>query len=98
MIGNQREFAAVEADEIDDQGIELDLQVFPNPATDRVSVRIDEEGYRARLLSAAGKVVAERDLRVGTNHIDATALPAGLYLLAVEGADHREVRKVVIRR
>ena len=98
VIGNQREFVGFEADETEDFTPEVDLRVFPNPATDVVNVRIDEEGYTARLTDVTGKVMAERTLTVGTNRIATSSVPAGLYLLVVEGADgFREVTKVVVR-
>ncbi|MFT5997587.1 MAG: hypothetical protein ACI81P_000032 [Neolewinella sp.] len=99
IIGsNNRETTSFEADELDDEGMEVDYQVFPNPATGHFNVRIDEEGYTARLTGMTGRVITEQKLTVGINRIAADKLPAGMYLLVIEGADgFREVEKVILR-
>jgi hypothetical protein len=99
MIGNNnRATTSFEADEVDDEGMEVDYQVFPNPATGHFNVRIDEEGYTARLTGMTGRVITEQKLTVGTNRIAADKLPAGMYLLVIEGADgFREVEKVILK-
>lgn len=95
---NNRATTSFEADEVDDEGMEVDYQVFPNPATGHFNVRIDEEGYTARLTGMTGRVITEQKLTVGTNRIAADKLPAGMYLLVIEGADgFREVEKVILK-
>ncbi len=99
IIGNNdRETTAFEADELEDEAMEVDYQVFPNPATGHFNVRIDEEGYTARLTGMTGRVITEQKLTVGLNRIATDKLPAGMYLLVIEGADgYREVEKVILK-
>lgn len=95
---DSRETTVFEADELADEGMVVDYQVFPNPATGHFNVRIDEEGYTARLTGMTGRVITEQQLTVGTNRIAADKLPAGMYLLVIEGADgFREVEKVILK-
>ena len=78
---------------------EVAINVFPNPAREAINVRIDEEGYVARLTTVEGKQVAVRQLTVGTNRFETTDMPRGLYLMIIEGADgFRTVEKVVVNR
>jgi hypothetical protein len=99
MIGNNhRETTAFEADELEDGLMEVEYKVFPNPATGHFNVRIDEEGFTARLTAITGRVITEQKLTVGVNRIAADKLPAGMYLLVIEGADgFREVEKVILK-
>lgn len=98
-LGNTRENLAEDAVEADDFAEDVAFEVFPNPAHGNFNVRIDEEGYTARLTSVTGQTLLERRLTVGTNNISTGKLAAGMYLLVIEGADgFREVEKVVLRK
>jgi hypothetical protein len=98
-LGNTRENLTEEAVEADDFAVDVNYEVFPNPARGNFNVRIDEEGYTARLTSVAGQTLLERNLTVGTNNISTAKLAGGMYLLVIEGADgFREVEKVILRK
>ncbi len=83
----------------EDDGEEVTYQVFPNPARRSFNIRIDEEGYTARLTSVEGRTLLSRQLTAGTNVIQTAELPRGMYLLILEGADgYREVEKVILTK
>lgn len=97
-LNGNRENLAEEAPEADDFATDLVYQVFPNPTAGDLNVRIEEEGYTARLTTITGRVLAEQILTVGTNRIITDKLATGMYLIVLEGADGtREVEKVVVR-
>lgn len=75
----------------------VDYSVFPNPARDFFNVVIDEEGYVGKLTAIDGRVLTVQALTPGQNRFATEALPAGMYLLVVEGKDYREVEKVIVR-
>ena len=77
---------------------DVGYKVFPNPATDVLNVQINEAGYVARLLDVTGKELLRSALQAGSNQIETDAVPQGIYLMVVEGADgFRETTKVVLR-
>ncbi len=57
------------------------VEVFPNPTTDYVTLRLPAADVAAavRLFDAQGVLVAERTLAAGWDRLDVGALPAGLY-------------------
>ena len=99
IIGNNnRETVAIEADELEDEAMEVEYKVFPNPTSGDFNVRIDEDGFTARLTSVTGQVLMERPLTVGTNNIRTEKLAAGMYLLQIIGEDgFREVEKLIVK-
>ena len=75
---------------------ETSINVFPNPASDRISVECEAEMRRVTLYNA----LEQQMLRVTPNALQAelqvASLPHGLYLLKVETAAGSTVRKVVV--
>ena len=81
----------------DEDATEVAYSVFPNPASEAFTVSIDEEGYTGKLTAIDGRVMTIRTLTAGQNRFETAELPAGVYLLVIEGKDYREVEKVIIR-
>ncbi|MEQ9103378.1 MAG: M1 family aminopeptidase [Rhodothermales bacterium] len=65
------------------QGAQLD--VYPNPARDGVTVRVDAPG-NARVMDMTGRTVWSGPLAAGRNRIEVTHLPAGVYVVRTSGA------------
>lgn len=95
-MGSQAtEIVKAESDETENEVV---YEIFPNPAMDHVNVRINDSGYQARLTSVSGKEVLRATLSEGTNQIETSELPHGMYLLIVEGENgYREVTKVIVK-
>lgn len=61
------------------------LDVYPNPARDRVTVRVDASG-NARILDMTGRTVWSGRIEAGRNELEVTHLPAGVYVVRTSGA------------
>ncbi len=79
------------------------LRVYPNPANNVVTVQIPEgnaSDWQFRFMSISGKVIyttsAPPSSGVQLYQLDITTLPNGLYLLEVQHAQKRTMRKVLI--
>jgi Secretion system C-terminal sorting domain len=59
------------------------LEVYPNPAQQRATVRVRRAGT-VRLLDATGRLVRQQAVRAGQNRLDLAGLPAGLYACQLE--------------
>lgn len=95
MGGSNTDFVDAE---LDDLSGEVEFSIFPNPAKEAFNLVINEAGYQARLTSLSGQQILKVNLLEGTNRVETSTLPQGMYLLIVEGADgYREASKVVIR-
>jgi hypothetical protein len=82
--------------------IDGSLSVFPNPTDGMVNLGFDaiEEGNaRIRVTDPAGRVVLEGSVAVGEGvnraSIDLGAMPAGVYIVAVEADGGRQLARVV---
>lgn len=77
----------------------FDVQVSPNPAGDFVRIRNRGAAIEhLTLRDVCGRVQYSTTTPVtGEHQIDLHHLPAGMYLLTLESAGHREVRKIVKR-
>ncbi|MDB5033263.1 MAG: C-terminal target protein [Chlorobi bacterium] len=63
------------------------IDLSPNPTGDRVTLRIDREvppGASLRVTDVAGHLVREEALRDGNRMIDLSAVPSGVYIVAVD--------------
>ena len=81
----------------DELAEDVSYSVFPNPAREAFNVTIDEDGYTGKLTAIDGRVLITKTLTAGLNRFSTQELPAGMYLLIIEGQDYREVEKVVVR-
>ncbi|MEM6338110.1 MAG: cellulase family glycosylhydrolase, partial [Bacteroidota bacterium] len=90
------DFALVTSTDAEPPATARTLDVYPNPAADWL--RIDAHGPAAdryvSLYDALGRRVIHRPMPGASLRLDTSALPAGLYLLDIDG----ETRKVVVGR
>jgi hypothetical protein len=74
------------------------ITVFPNPVVDRLWIngpKLADHDYSVQLFSASGSLVKTFAIN-GTNAIDVSRLPAGLYLVAVlEDGERVALERVV---
>ena len=75
---------------------ETPLNVFPNPARERINVSCGEEMRSIALFNTAGQRVRQMEPCGSEAQIPLSGLPRGLYLLRVQTANGRAVRKVVV--
>lgn len=81
------------------QGEEMKFVLQPNPASDRVALRIsDFEGCaRVDVLSIDGRQMFEFDVQSSRLDFDVSALAAGTYFVRVQTDSWTSVRKLVVR-
>ena len=75
---------------------ESTMNVFPNPASDRISVECEAEMRRVTLCNALGQQVRRVSPNAPQAELSVSGLPRGLYLLRVQTANGSAVRKVVV--
>ena len=80
--------------------------VFPNPATDYITVSLEtaaeEQAYRINVIDVTGRVVMTSSLTAGAsafvNHSMAVSeLPSGVYVVVVEGNSYKTMQKMIKR-
>ncbi len=77
-------------------GESLELALFPNPATDRLTATAPALAARTyRVLNALGQVLDHGAAEAENPTVDVRALPAGTYLLELNGPGGRQVRRFV---
>ena len=73
---------------------EIALSVAPNPASDRICIRMANlDNSEATLFDMNGRLVKTLTLREGDNNVDISALPNGLYIVRVAGRNLKVVKK-----
>ena len=75
---------------------ESTMNVFPNPARERINVECETEMRRVTLCNALGQQVLRVNPNAPQAELQVAGLPRGLYLLKVETAAGSAVRKVVV--
>ncbi len=81
--------------------INFDLVVYPNPASDHLTVKYNDlkaEDATLKLINSLGQVVIEESLSKDccSKDLNIQGLPKGIYLLQVKGKTLSEVKKVMI--
>lgn len=56
------------------------LIVYPNPATNKISIKADEQGV-IKIMTITGQLMIEEEIIGGTNSIDIRVLNSGLYII-----------------
>ena len=75
------------------------IRVYPNPATDHVTVDGLPEGSTVSLYDAQGRLVTTQSLsHSATQSLDVSALASGLYLLRIQTPSAVTVRKLVVNK
>ena len=78
--------------ELAENGVQM--SVYPNPATDRICVTLENlESIDATLFDMSGRAVKTLTLRNGDNTIDISTLQNGIYLIRVAGSVTKIVKK-----
>jgi phosphatidylserine/phosphatidylglycerophosphate/cardiolipin synthase-like enzyme len=87
-----------------DEEVKTEIKLFPNPATDQVTLEFDGGGNAAvvSIFSLDGKVISQKNINAfnGTNRLvlDVSNLPAGLYLLQYNEGNRAGVQRLAISK
>jgi Secretion system C-terminal sorting domain len=73
------------------------LTVYPNPATETISVKGLTADAQLTLVDAQGKTVANKAVEAGFASMDINAVTAGVYFLHITSNDQTTVERVVVR-
>jgi hypothetical protein len=71
------------------------LSVYPNPATDVVTIEFAEVPYKAVLINSLGQVVSEQSSNEVQSVFSVKHLPSGTYFLSVYGETKHEAVRLV---
>jgi uncharacterized protein (TIGR02145 family) len=72
------------------------LQIYPNPVFDRVYINYNEtKNAKMQIYNVVGECVLQRELRRGTNEIDISSLPKGIYIIRLIGEDNAFQQKLI---
>ena len=71
------------------------IMVYPNPVTDAIRIRIQQDGWNeAILINTIGQVLNRMPLVSGENALHVAQLPAGIYYLQIKGRAGSRTEKV----
>jgi len=73
------------------------LALYPNPATDKLFVQSQKNGY-LKLINITGQVVLEQSISFGINEITISSLPAGAYALSINCNGQITNTKIMVNR
>ena len=79
----------------------LNVQVFPNPATDLIAVQVLDlvkEDLRVELVDISGKTVSEMDIKAGSTiaYFDVQSVYAGVYFIRISNGNYNKTSKIII--
>jgi len=73
-----------------------DIQIFPNPATDRVIISFEEiRNYHLSIFDMLGKTLYQQKLEDPINDVDIAFLPKGTYLIQVVAEGYFVTKKLI---
>jgi len=73
------------------------LQIFPNPATDLITVKSPVEITSIYVINNAGQVVVDETVNTEFYQIDVSQLESGIYYIKLETGEGEMLRKITIR-
>jgi len=81
--------------EINDNSFKLKIQIFPNPATDKITIKIqDPEEYNIVIYNALGEILIQKNINEVANEIDVSALTKGVYIVEISNSNHKMCEKL----
>lgn len=82
--------------QIDDIGYNKQIQIYPNPATDRVFVNITQGlDLKMQIFNIIGECVFQSHLQGGMNDIPVSSLKSGVYVIRIYGTNEVFQQKLV---
>ena len=70
--------------------------IYPNPATDELTIKIDKDAYNSfTITNSVGQVFMQQQLTVTQTTVNVKTLPAGLYYITLRGDNGTKVQKFV---
>lgn len=75
-----------------------DLKVYPNPASDQVTISGTKEGYRYKLYTITGVTVMNGTIQGTQAQVDIRGLAPGIYLLEVADAQGAATRQRIVKQ
>jgi hypothetical protein len=73
-----------------------DLDIFPNPATDKISIVSEfNQTISLSIFNMVGMLILKKELFGTDNEIDISAFPTGMYLMQVTGPDRTMQKKII---
>src|SRR5690606_29923150 len=97
--GNEDEFCLFEV-AVDELHIG-EISIFPNPTSGAIEIRYDGmNAERISIADASGRLVLAKDIRGdrGRTQLDLSGLSEGVYMLTLEAAEGRIVRRLIVQR
>ncbi len=77
--------------------VKSEVSVFPNPATDQVSIEANIDFHQVELFSITGKRIASFEQPSGNRmSIDVSGIPTGMYLLRVMGHEEATTLRLLL--
>ncbi len=81
----------------------LNINVFPNPASDLIAVQINnvvDENMQVELLDISGKLIRSASINQGSTiaYFDTQTLYNGTYLIKISSKSHSTMKKIVIAK
>lgn len=76
-----------------------DLKVYPNPATDNVTIALEENGdYTLTLSDMQGREVRAVSFNDSSYQLNVADLPAGVYILKINGDNQQRFVQKLIKK
>lgn len=76
---------------------ELNMSIAPNPASDFIEVRTEEQCDLIRVLNTQGQVIYEQIPESTTTSIETNTFSQGIYFIQVSSENNTSCRKLIIR-
>lgn len=73
------------------------LQLYPNPASTRLNLEMKSGPAQLSIRDVSGHLVLQTALTSGSNQLDISSLPKGLYLANVQNATATVVKKLLVQ-
>ncbi|MEL6660552.1 MAG: T9SS type A sorting domain-containing protein [Bacteroidota bacterium] len=79
--------------------LEVDMELYPNPASDIVSVRVEDDIQQIIVHNVQGQEMFRRDYEgIEQTNLDVSALAAGVYMISVQTTEELITERLVIHR
>jgi hypothetical protein len=78
---------------LEESEVQFDLQVFPNPVKDKLTIQISKNILSATFINSIGQ---RFDLIPVNNTLDVSILEKGLYVLRINTSEHTSLHKKIV--
>lgn len=82
---------------VEDYPNQINMELYPNPATDYITIESELQKYNYQVMDITGKQLLSGNVNTNKFNLDISAFSKGIYFISIYNGDQQTVHKMIIK-